>query len=282
MLLFVDQLCNVDFSYLCAKRGLVGETWLANIELEGELDEQGMVCDFGEVKSLMRRWLDDTLDHTLLIPGASEHLSLAQNKDTDAFTWKSAVGEISGEAPKQAHCILDGVAEVNAESAAQWCIKQLKKHFPDSVSSLRLSFTTENISGPYYHYSHGLKKHGGNCQRIAHGHRSKIEIWKNGKLDQELMSRQAKQWEDIYIGTHADLREPDDTSSYNFEYKAQQGEFRLSVPKSSCYLIDTDSTVEFIAKHILDKLIAEDSAASYRVKAYEGISKGAIAEATHQ
>ena len=50
MHLFVDNLTNVDFSYLDADRGVVGETWLASIVLEGALDEQGMVCDFGIVK----------------------------------------------------------------------------------------------------------------------------------------------------------------------------------------------------------------------------------------
>ena len=56
MQLFVDQFTNVDFSYLDAERGLVGETWLANITLEGALDEQGMVHDFGHIKKILRNW----------------------------------------------------------------------------------------------------------------------------------------------------------------------------------------------------------------------------------
>ena len=68
MRLFVDNLTNVDFSYLCPVRGLLGETWLAHIELTGALDAQGMVCDFGIVKKHLRDWLDSELDHRLLIP----------------------------------------------------------------------------------------------------------------------------------------------------------------------------------------------------------------------
>jgi len=54
MRLFVDQLTNLDFSYLDDKRGIVGETWLAHIELEGKLDKQGMICDFSHVKKKIR------------------------------------------------------------------------------------------------------------------------------------------------------------------------------------------------------------------------------------
>jgi 6-pyruvoyl-tetrahydropterin synthase len=68
MLLFVDNLTNVDFSFLDAQRGLLGETYLANIRLLGDLDEQGMVCDFGIVKKRVRHWLDTELDHRLAVP----------------------------------------------------------------------------------------------------------------------------------------------------------------------------------------------------------------------
>ena len=67
MHLFVEQLTNVDFSYLDLSRGIVGETWWASAILEGALDEQGMVCDFGTVKKVLRNWMDDEIDHRLLI-----------------------------------------------------------------------------------------------------------------------------------------------------------------------------------------------------------------------
>lgn len=277
MLLFVDHLCNVDFSYLDAERGLVGETWLANIELEGALDEQGMVCDFGAVKSLMRRWLDENIDHALLIPAASPALKLKQCEQSDTYTWQLSQTKIEGKGPKEAHAILDGVTDITPESVASWCVTQLKKHFPETVSSLRLSFSIESIDGPYYHYSHGLKKHGGNCQRIAHGHRSKIEIWCEGELDLELMAAQASLWKDIYIGTREDLINSEADNNYHFQYTSQQGEFALSIPKRQCYLIDSESTVEHIAQHILENLQRNNPQSSFRVKAFEGISKGAIA-----
>jgi 6-pyruvoyl-tetrahydropterin synthase len=85
MRLFVDNLTNIDFSYLCPKRGLVGETWLANVELAGELDEQGMICDFGIVKKILRNWLEHRIDHCLLVPANSPEVKT----DTQGFQHRS-------------------------------------------------------------------------------------------------------------------------------------------------------------------------------------------------
>ena len=284
MRLFVDNLTNVDFSYLHAERGIVGETWLANIELIGELDEQGMVCDFGIVKKMLRNWLDTEIDHRLVVPLNSPNLKrLDLNTSSTKLDWTyssdSTDDILTMQSPQQAICAVEAT-EVTPENVAAWCIEQLKPLFPSSVIELKLTFTIEPINTPFYHYSHGLKKHDGNCQRIAHGHRSKIEIWKNGQLAIPLMQAWAERWKDIYIGSEsdevsvADLKE----SHIAFAYTAQQGDFFISLPKRVCYLMNTDTTVELIAQHIAQQLKTNDPVNSYRVKAYEGLSKGAIVD----
>ena len=32
-----------------------------------ELDEKGMVVDFGDIRDVIKKWIDETLDHTLLL-----------------------------------------------------------------------------------------------------------------------------------------------------------------------------------------------------------------------
>lgn len=283
MLLFVDNLTNVDFSFLDPQRGLLGETWLANVALQGELDEQGMVCDFGTVKKLLRHWLDTELDHRLAVPVRSPNVTITELGDLLDIQWEFGDdGEfLHTRSPKDAIALVD--AEVlTPDSVARWCISRLKVLFPESVAQLELSFTSEVIDGAFYHYSHGLKKHGGNCQRIAHGHRSRIDIWADNEKAPLLESQWAERWRDIYIGTREDIiAKPHfgGLAYYHFAYTSAQGSFELTLPQHCCYLIDTDSTVEFLAHHIAQVTRAENPEQKIRVKAFEGINKGAIAEA---
>ncbi len=276
MLLFVDNLINIDFSFLDSNRGLIGETWIANVQLEGQLDEQGMVCDFGVVKQTLRKWLDDTLDHRLLIPELSTSLAKISKAANSTLTWQLDNNKEIKLASPIAALTLIPAKNITPAEVATWCKQQLAECFPVSVEKLELSFTTEQIQGPFYHYSHGLKKHNGNCQRIAHGHRSKIEIWINDELAQFEMETWANLWKDIYIGSEQDVIE-NSSEEISFAYTAQQGQFELSLPRESCYLINTDSTVEYIAEHIATKLKEKFPEKRVKIKAYEGLGKGAIA-----
>lgn len=276
MHLFVDNLTNVDFSYLCPERGLLGETWLANVEVTGPLDEQGMVCDFGIVKKRLRTWLDETLDHCLLVPEIHSGCRQQQSNQHIHIDFALHNGtSIQTSAPEQAITLINAPT-ISPESVANWCEEKLKYLLGEGIESIKIHFIPENIEGPYYHYSHGLKKHLGNCQRIAHGHRSKVLIWKNGEFDNNLTTQWASTFKDIYLGTREDINQ-ETADTIGFTYRSQQGDFSLTLPKQQCYLMDTDTTVEFIALHLASELKKADATASFKVKAFEGIGKGAIA-----
>ena len=276
MQLFVDQLPNVDFSYLDANRGMVGETWWASALLDGVLDDQGMICDFGVVKKVLRNWLDDDVDHRLLLPIQSSQLQYTLNADRIDLTWEYGDGKtLRMKAPRQAVALVDA-KEITAESLAQWCREQLRPFFPVNVEQLNLSFEPEAINGDYYHYSHGLKKHDGNCQRIAHGHRSRIKLFLNGQRSQQLEQYWSQQWADIYLGSIEDIVSQKD-GVIHYRYQAQQGEFELWMPESQCYLMTTDTTVEFIASHLAAAIKLQHPSAAVKAQAFEGVNKGAIA-----
>ena len=276
MRLFVDNLINLDFSYLHATRGLVGETWLASIELEGPLNEQGMICDFGQVKRVLREWLEQHLDHQLLVPTKAVNAKVSAHPHKVSVVWRCGDDKrIEQSAPPQAVTLIDQ-ASINPDSVAAWCLAHLEGMFGEHVSHISLRFAPEKIEGPYYHYSHGLKKHQGQCQRIAHGHRSRIEIKRNGSISEDDMCQWASRWRDIYIASREDLRHETD-ETYTFKYRSQEGEFALTLPKSQCYIIDADTTVECIAQHVASTLKDHHPDDHFEVKAYEGLAKGAIA-----
>ncbi|NWN91574.1 6-pyruvoyl tetrahydropterin reductase [Marinobacter adhaerens] len=277
--LFVDNLTVIDFAYLDPARGLVGESWIADVVLGGELDDQGMVFDFSNVKRTIKRVIDERVDHRLVIP--RDYQGLSRSEETpDTFTWRLTDGTyIIHRSPDEAVVWL-AAEHTTASAVATLLERELMAVLPANVTSVQISLREENIQGPYYHYVHGLKKHLGNCQRIAHGHRSPIRIDRNGQRDEALERTWAKSWQDIYVGSDEDVarRHVDAGTAYiTFEYEANQGEFALTLPEARVYMMDTDTTVEFIAAHIADQLKAEFPSDTILVKAYEGVGKGAIA-----
>ena len=55
-------------NYIGPCQHLHGHNAKADILLASEhLDERGMVMDFGDIKGIIKKWIDDNLDHTLLL-----------------------------------------------------------------------------------------------------------------------------------------------------------------------------------------------------------------------
>lgn len=277
--LFVKKLTVIDFSYLCPERGLLGESWLVDIQLSGSLDHQGMVLDFSDVKKKVKQLIDEDFDHKLVIPekydGSTSEASGKRLKNTFKLIDDRKIVHI---APESAYCFLP-CKEITEQQMAEAIIEKLGNILPDNVEQIEIRLYPELIDGPYYHYSHGLKHHTGNCQRIAHGHRSRIEILEHDKHRNDLELEWSERWKDIYIGTSSDIHEQyseNGTDYIHFRYTACQGLFELIIPASCCYLVDIDTTVENLAEHIASKLKNSHPDSQLTVYAYEGIEKGAV------
>ncbi|GAM65533.1 NADPH-dependent 7-cyano-7-deazaguanine reductase [Vibrio ishigakensis] len=68
MKLFVRDLTVIDSSYLCPQRGMVGESWILDVVMSGELNEMSMVLDFSRVKKQIKQIVDEYIDHRLIVP----------------------------------------------------------------------------------------------------------------------------------------------------------------------------------------------------------------------
>ena len=280
--LFVDQLTVIDFSYLHPSRGLLGESWLVDCELSGELNDEGMLFDFGHVKKTIKNFIDDLADHKLIIANGTDRLSISEHSDNRTrVEWSYQEKYLQTTAPNDAYLFLS-CDQVTTDDLASLLEIEIKKHLPENVQKIKLHLYPEDLQGAFYHYSHGLKKHDGNCQRIAHGHRSPIKIFINEQREPSLESEWAERFKDIYIGTKEDIYSEallvNEVECIKFEYTAPQGLFDLTINRSQVYLINTDSTVEWIADHIARSIHNEKPNDKVKVKAFEGYRKGAIAE----
>lgn len=293
MQLFVDDLTVIDFSYLCKQRGIVGESWIVDVLLDGSLNEMSMVLDFAVVKKQIKAIIDNAVDHKLLLPSQETALTLAEsphNAGHQTIDFFSDVASYFLQSPACAFASVDCLT-ITIPEVTKHLTAIIMAELPNNVKGLTLTLRAENIPSDYYHYTHGLKLHDGNCQRIAHGHRSKIQVLVDDKRDAKLEAQWCQRWKDIYIASEADRVSLDDielsaqamdnlTPDHQyFSYHAPQGRFDIAVDTKILDVVDCDSTVELLADFILRQIKAEHPELAnntVKVVAYEGVAKGAI------
>ena len=276
--LFVDSLTVMDFSYLDIDRGLVGESWIVDIELAGDLDDQGMVFDFGRVKKQIKQFVDAHADHRLLVPIASPGCTSEKTGDQLLVRFPlNSGGVITHESPADAVLLVESES-ILATQIAENLESGLKNVLPANVQDVAIRLRTENINGACYQYTHGLQMHQGQCQRIAHGHRSRVEVQIDGQRSSEQEALWASRLEDSYIATESHIVEQFDHNGIphtRMAYRAQQGEFAISLPSAQVFTMPNVSTVENIAMH-LAQTTASEVTGKVLVRAFEGVEKGAI------
>ncbi len=276
--LFVNEITVLDFAYLDSERGLLGESWIVDVTLSGDLNDQSFVLDFGIVKKMIKSVLDDYMDHKLCVPTSPLRYNLKEEGESIEFEYSFGEGKfVYYKGPKESVVLVD-TENIDPKRMTPLLIEAIRAGLPKNVTGVELELRRESGEGEFYQYCHGLKKHEGNCQRIAHGHRSTIEIERKGESSQELEVYWANRWKGIYLGTREDLESSSSEETYLFNYQSSHGEFTLGLPKSCCEIVPHDSTIECLAQYILDELEAKYPEDWFRVKAFEGVGKGAIAE----
>ena len=290
MQLFVNDLTVIDFSYLCKERGIVGESWIVDVLLDGSLNEQSMVLDFAIVKKQIKAIIDEAVDHKLLLPTKEKALTIdksTHHKNHLTLDFLSDRASYFLQSPECAFALINA-STITIDSVTKYLNKIIMAELPTNVKGLTLTLRPENIDGDYYHYTHGLKLHDGNCQRIAHGHRSKIEMFLDNVTNTHLEQEWCKRWQDIYIASESDRVDKSEIQLSNqamlnvtpdhqfFSYTAPQGRFDIAVENKVLDVVDCDSTVELLADFIARQLKKERQHHAIKVIAYEGVGKGAI------
>lgn len=282
MILFVNALTVIDFSYLCSKRGAVGESWIVDLTLHGKLNDESMVLDFGLVKKQIKGIIDECIDHKLAIPNTIDGEVTKNKSHTTLDCQFGGQYHLAMNAPNQAYCFIDA-PQVDEASVIDFLIATIKPQLPSNIEKIEIELKPEHSKSFYYHYSHGLKKHDGNCQRIIHGHRSQVGISLDGMAMPRLQKEWADKWQDIYLATAEDqvdaaalkhiTAKSDDVC---FAYTAQQGYFEMAISEARCDILPCDTTVECIADYLAGQVKSTNPDNEVKVTAYEGVAKGSI------
>lgn len=287
MKLFVRDLTVIDATYLDAQRGFVGESYIVDVTLSGGLNEMSMILDFSLVKKQIKAIIDAEVDHKLIVPHASSKCAVTLEPQRTQVDYKlNDNSYIQLKCPNEAYCMLE-TEIVTIEVLETYLENIILLQLPENVGELEIKLRPEQIDTPFYHYTHGLKKHDGNCQRIAHGHRSKLDIFVNGEFNHSLVQDWANRWQDIYLVSSEDIIDKGDLSfivkSNDLDklctaYHSPQGYFELLIPAHRAEVLPRDTTVEELAQFICEQTKKRMPDDTITVYAYEGVGKGAIFE----
>lgn len=271
--LFVEHVTHIDCGVLAPGDGLGGRTWLVDATLTGTRDANGMLFDFGPARDLLKREIDARLDHRLLVPLRAPGVT-HRNETLRLTTDDGARIDYAGPATGVALLATD---RITPDGLAAWLSARIAPWLPANVEGLHLALRDEPITDTSYHYCHGLRHHGGNCQRLGHGHRCRLAIAVDGENRPDYAARWAAQWQGVFIGDRADLVRRAGDGRYHFAYTAPQGRFALALDRNRCVLLDGPPTIENIADHIAGALSRTEPGRVFTVRAYEGVGKGANA-----
>ena len=280
--LFLRDFTVLDCAVAHPELGLQGESLLVSVELSGELDHQGFILDFGRAKKLLKQLVDDAMDHKLLVPESIASSGAGSSSGSISFAgfhyWAPSVATVT--IPGKIVTIPAIAAELERRARAL---------LPANVLGVRFElreearFTTE----ANFRYTHGLRYHDGNCQRLFHGHRNPIEVWQNNQRQPEWEKILASEWDDAHfvamptLTNRAELdmplgqRQKLHAGTAEIEYSAPQGKFRASLPASRVVLLEVEPSIENIARIGHERLRAMGMRGGFTVRAYEGLNKGA-------
>lgn len=297
--LFYQQITVLDYAYLDHHRGLVGDSALVDMELIGSTDAEGILYDFSRFKQQVKQIIDQECDHRLLVPRGTALAQVELGGLELHFNYGSQQGNLLYyRAPTSAFCQLPTTV-VTRSKIADYLESLVMPYLPANI--LAVNFVLHAPDGAssgeqYFHYTHGLKHHYGNCQRLFHGHRNTIQVLKNGEIDRPLEAHLARHlfagnihfvhWENVtnqmeIIGELA-VEQPvgryECLGPVQIAYQGCQGEFEARLPGREVYFLPVESTVENLAQHFLSILRPLVAPADHLlVRAYEGLGKGAIA-----
>ena len=293
--LFIQDVDRIDCALFDPALGIVGQSWHVDVEVSGALDPNGFVYDFTHLKKLVKHVLKSTLDHALLIPVMSKQVFYQEAADGELWTLKAKARltgldtEIQYSCPKGAVYPIRSVT-ITPAIIERECARLIRHRLPESVHGIEVKLRREDAepTAAFFNYTHGIPGHEGLCQRLFHGHRSRIEIHVGDERRPDLEHYIAREVFDsmIHIATPEQVvgggavagRKPDSKDAVKLAYSGSFGRYECIIPANKVFFVGQETSIECItrelARHIAD---IEPTILPIKVSCWEGIGKGATA-----
>lgn len=245
-----------------------------HITAHGAVDDNYFVYDFRKLKQEIRKYLQDHIDHRLLLP-TNRNVRYHQG----SWQLRSKQGAWVYTCPTEAVCQLP-TPSINPTTVAAILQTKLQNdlhHLPH----LQVSLASDQLTaGQQFHYTHGLPNHDGNCQRLLHGHQGFLQIHsddqRHPELEQHLVTKVLKNYVHFANSQHT----KHDSTSTEVCYESKQGYFHASMPSQHCLVIpEQESSIESICQYLATYLRNNyHLQQSTRLVCYEGLNKGAAVQ----
>ena len=273
--LFLHDFTVLDCAIFHSENGLMGESVHISAELFGSLDHRGFIFDFSPAKKALKSVVDDTLDHKLLI---QESLANGGN----ILELKTKMESYSYTAPAESVALLPGTS---FEEIALYLEDQAMKVLPKNVRSVKFSVREESSfqNNINFRYTHGLRYHEGNCQRLFHGHRNRLEVWVGEERDIVSEKILADEWHMAHFTAKETISSGHGLSmgirtkasnQVEIRYHSTKGSYQAIMPSSRIILVEEEPSIENLARLGVERLQAMGKKPS-KVVVFEGLNKGA-------
>ena len=294
--LFIKDVDRIDCASFEPNQGITGKSWYVDVYVTGELDHNGFVFDFSLLKKTVKNILKKTIDHALLIPIESQQVVYQTSGSDEQWILRAKARLTNTDKVWEYTCPKGAVypvrcTRITREIVEQECRRLVRHRLPPHISDVKIQLRKEvgHPSDSFFRYTHGITDHDGHCQRLFHGHRSKIEVFVGGERRKDLEQYIAN---DLFgsivhiaslrqlAGSKAELgidRSSEDT--IELAYQGTQGNFKACIPANRVYFVAEQTSVERITAQLAGHLVAKfNLQAGVRVACFEGIDKGAVVD----
>lgn len=295
--IFMRNITTLDCGVFDLSDGIIGQSWIVDLEVSGELDKDGIVQDFSELKKQVRKSLKESVDHALLIPIKSEFVKFRTTSNGDECWMLTSVAGRGKKAVDWSYTCPKGAVypirskSLDRETIALEINKTMGRRLPENITSYKISLREEDIdpTEAVFRYTHGITSHSGMCQRLFHGHRSCIEVHigevRRPDLEQYLVwevlgknihiaSESQVQTTGLEVGARSQSTEP-----VTIGYTSKSGLYEGILPANRVFVVPQETSIEIIAHTLAEVVRAKvgDTEDRIKVACYEGIEKGAVA-----